>query len=441
MHARSCIIVCTILFALGLGPGARGAEKPPRPNILIIVADDLGWKDVGYHDSDIQTPNLDQLAKTGVRLEAHYVFPVCSPTRAGLLTGRNPSRFDLLTPIGDRSEQALPLGTATLASLLKTQGYVTGLTGKWHLGLQPKTGPHQYGFDVTYGYLHGQVDPYTHLYKNGDRTWHRNDTFINEKGHATDLLTDNAIRFLQGKPTPFFLYVAFSVPHTPLDEEEKWTKPYEKTIPDPSRRLYAASVTHMDDAIGRIVNALEQSGQRKNTLILFTSDNGGQRNGPMPKSEYGGKYTPLKTLGDNRPLRGWKGDLYEGGIRVPAFVNWQGTLAPAVVNGPVSVLDWVPTLSPLAGATLKPELRLDGKDIGPILNGKAAPGPRTLYWKTPRQWAVRVGAWKLIESKGPKYELFNLADDPLEKKDLAAEQSGQVEKLKEVLKQQKGLDG
>jgi arylsulfatase B len=434
---------CIGLFS-GLLHGAEAADPTKnRPNILILVSDDQGWRDIGYHDSEIRTPNLDQLATTGVRLENHYVYPTCSPTRAGLLSGRNPSRFGILGPIADRSELALPPDTLTLARLLKDRGYATAITGKWHLGLRPQVGPRQYGFDFSYGYLHGQIDPYTHLYKNGDRTWHRNEGFVDEKGHATDLLADEAIRFFQTRRTePFFLYVAFSVPHTPMQEEEQWTKPYENRIQDPSRRLVAASITHMDDAIGRMMAALDRTRQRANTLILFTSDNGGQQGGAGDRSEYGGKYGPYKVLGDNRPLRGWKGELYEGGIRVPAFVHWSGTLQPRIVHAPISVLDWLPTLARLVAYDVKPELHLEGQDVWPLLTGTAAGGPRTLYWKTPRQSAVRVGDWKLIATGGNKarYELFNLADDPYEKNDAAAEQAERVAQLREVLKRQQALD-
>src|SRR5262245_26592435 len=184
------------LMACGL-LHARVNECKEPPNILVLRADDLGWHTVGYHGSEIRTPNLDRLAAAGIRLERHYVYPTCSPTRAGLLTGRNPSRFGIHAPIAGRSEQTLPSGTPTLARALTSRGYTTALFGKWHLGLRPEAGPRQYGFDQTYGYLHGQIDQYTHRYKNGDRSWHRNDVFVDESGHATDLIADEAVRFVQ----------------------------------------------------------------------------------------------------------------------------------------------------------------------------------------------------------------------------------------------------
>ncbi len=197
-------LFAAVLSVLASAPASAEEPKSP-PNFLFVIADDLGYGDVGYHDSDIKTPYLDKLAQAGVRLERHYVYPTCSPTRAGLLTGRNPSRFGVHGPIADRSEQTLPKDTVTLARALKSRGYVTALFGKWHLGLKPEVGPRQYGFDQTYGYLHGQIDQYTHRYKNGDRSWHRNDAFVDEKGHATDLIADETVKFLNTeRKAPFF---------------------------------------------------------------------------------------------------------------------------------------------------------------------------------------------------------------------------------------------
>jgi arylsulfatase B len=268
-------------------PRAERVDRPP--NLLVLVADDLGWRDVGYHGSEIRTPNIDKLARAGVRLERHYVYPTCSPTRAGLLTGRNPSRFGIDGPIDGRSMQALPVDVTTLAGTLKVHGYATAMMGKWHLGLRPEVGPRRYGFDRSYGYFHGQLDQYSHRYKNGDRTWHRNDAFVDEEGHATDLIAHEAIQYLQEEHRqPFFLYVAFSVPHYPIQEDARWIKPYEPAIADPSRRLYAASVTHMDAAVGRFVEALKTTGRLPDTVILFTSDNGGQRD-YRSQTDYGGK--------------------------------------------------------------------------------------------------------------------------------------------------------
>jgi arylsulfatase A-like enzyme len=423
-------------LSLLLAPATPAAEPGRPPNVLIFIADDLGWHDVGYHDSEIRTPNLDRLARAGVRLERHYVYPTCSPTRAGLLTGRNPSHFGIHGPIDGRSTASLPLDVPTLARVLQGRGYATALCGKWHLGLRPQVGPRQFGFDHTYGYLHGQIDQYTHRYKNGDRTWHGDDEFTDEAGHATDLIADEAVRVVSGtRAGPFFLYVAFSVPHHPVQEEEKWTGPYTDAIRDPSRRLYAASVTHMDAAIGRIVAALDKAGRVNDTLVLFTSDNGGQRE-YTPGNEYEGKHGPNPTLGDNRPWRGWKGGLYEGGIRVPAFVSWPGKLRAGIVRQTVSYLDWFPTLARLAGARVEDGWKVEGRDVWPLLAGDGPnPAPRALTWVTGNAAAVLDGDWKLIVPKRPAAaaELYNLADDPAEAMNRAAENPTKVADLHRIL--------
>jgi arylsulfatase A-like enzyme len=437
-----------ILSLLGLVlTGERSTAQTDRvdrpPNFLIVVADDLGWRDVGYHASEIRTPNLDKLARAGVRLERHYVYPTCSPTRAGLLTGRNPSRLGINAPIDRRSTQALPVDATTLAAVLRNRGYATALMGKWHLGLRPEVGPRRYGFDRSYGYFHGQLDQYSHRYKNGDRTWHRNDAFVDEAGHATDLIANEAIRYLQEeRRQPFFLYVGFSVPHYPIQEDATWIKPYGPAIAHPSRRLYAASVTHMDAALGRIVEAVKRTGRLRNTVILFTSDNGGQRD-YRSQTDYAGKHGPYPTLGDNRPFRGWKEQLYEGGVRVPAFVFWEGKLSPTVIVQTTSYLDVFPTLAHLARVEIAPRWRLEGRDIGPLLAGDGMPvNAPALYWNTGSQASVLHGDWKLIISRREpgSVELYNLADDPAEASNLAREKPEQVDALRAIMAQQERLD-
>jgi arylsulfatase A-like enzyme len=435
-RAKGILVILAAWMALSLT--AQAAETP---NVLVIVADDLGWRDVGYHDSEIRTPHLDRLAASGVRLEHNYVWTTCSPTRTALLTSRNPSRFGILGPIGDRSTQAVPPETVTLADVLEGRGYETAIAGKWHLGLRPEVGPRQYGFDSSYGYLHGQLDQRTHLYKNGDRTWHRDDVFRDEPGHATDLLAAEAVRWIERKRSgPFFLYLTFSVPHVPLQEDDEWVAPYMERITEPSRRLYAASVSHMDAAIGRVVSALERTGQREKTLVLFTSDNGGQKN-HASATDYGGKHGPYPVLGDNRPLRGWKGDLYEGGIRVPAFVSWPGRLEPRVVDEPLCALDWLPTLAALTAAPVQTGWQWEGIDAWPALTGRGKRAPRQFYWKTPQEWAVRDGDWKLIVGRRGQAQLFNVVEDPNESKDAAATNPERVARLRARLRQEQTRDG
>lgn len=418
--------------------GARANEE--KPNILIIVSDDQGWNDIGYRNPQVQTPNLDKLARNGIRLPYHYLCPTCSPTRAALLTGRFPSRYGIHGPIAGKSRQTLPRGTLTLPALLSSQGYETFICGKWHLGLRPEVGPRAYGFDHSYGYLHGQIDPITKLYKFGDKTWHRNDKLIEEEGHATDLLSEEAVRIVSSKrEKPFFLYVPYSVPHTPFVEEEKWLKPY-RDIKEASRRIYLASITHMDAGIGKIVEALEKTGQLDNTLLLFSSDNGGQRSGGRAPKQYGGKFPAYSVLADNKPLRGWKGDLYEGGIRGPAFLHWPGRLKPGISKAVLHAVDWLPTLAAVIGAPLPEDAKLDGKNVQGSITKKKGSTERILYWHTGRQSAIRAGSWKLVQKNGKMPELFNLAVDPNEKKNLAKASPEKLQQMIDLLKQERAKD-
>lgn len=429
------------LAALEFSRQAYGTAKSKRPNIIFIIADDLGWADVGYHGSEIMTPNIDQLASEGIRFEQHYVTPTCTPTRVGLMSGRYPSRFGITSPAYGK---IFDYDTVTLASALHESGLNTSISGKWHMGSPPKWTPLRYGFDTSYGYFHGQIDPYTHRYKTGVRSWHRNDQFLDEQGHATDLITDEAIRIIESKrEKPFFLYVAYSVPHYPLDEPAKWTSMYGDQFEEVSKRWYAASVTHMDYGIGRIVDTLERTGKREDTLLVFVSDNGAQKSWHNDE-QYNGRYAdkPHKVLGDNSPLRGWKGQVYEGGIRVPALINWPGVLKSGKVTAPVHIVDWMPTLCQLAGYSSEEDLNWDGLNIWPLIEGKVTqPEPRTMYWKTPHSSALRHGDWKLIiAEKDEKAELYNLAADPYEKQDLALQYPKRVADLKALLDEQRKYD-
>ena len=437
--------------AAGLAPEHSAAaraqgEKARQPNIVLLIADDTGWRDVGYNGSEIKTPNIDRMAREGAVMEQFYACPTCSPTRASLLTGRPPSRYGILAPIAGRSKLSLPKEYGTLASLLREAGYSTAQIGKWHLGLRPEVGPRSYGFDSSYGYLHGQIDQYTHIYKNGDRSWHRNEEFIEEQGHATDLIAREAVKLIrENSPSqPLFLYTAFSVPHYPVQEEDRWVKSYEKSIPNRSRRLYAASMTHMDDAIGRVLAALEENDLASDTLVIFISDNGGQQDWVATSGEYDLRHGPYDVLGDNRPFRDWKGSVYEGGIRVPAVFYWPGTLKARKVGFPCHVMDFVPTLAAIAGAGVSPQMQVEGIDIGPALQGEDMPDERTIYWNTGRQLAVRYGDWKLVHhgdtvNKGES-ELYNIARDPYENNDLAGEKITLTAQMREILARHRALD-
>jgi arylsulfatase A-like enzyme len=437
MAARIVVMMLAVCVSRHL-PVASSAEHARRPNIVFILADDLGWADIGYHGSQIRTPHLDRLAAEGLRLNRHYVYPTCSPTRVALLSGRFPSRFGVLGPLGSTTK--MHGNDALLTHGLRKLGYRTHISGTWHIGETPEHRPLGYGFDTSYGYLRGQIDPYTHRYKFGDHvTWHRNDQFIEERGHVTDLISEEAIRIIESAgQEPFFLYVAHHSPHYPLNEPPKWIAPYEETIDDVWRRHFAAAVTHLDDGVGKIVEALERTGLRDETLIIFSSDNGGQRSWGAPETEYNGRYAAHTTLGDNQPLRGWKGELYEGGIRVPAFVNWPGHVpARRLLQSPTHVVDWLPTLISVAGGDPDQVAATEGIDLWPDVRGaSSALADRTMYWKTPSASAVRRGDWKLIRHRrDSRNELFELSSDPLEKTDLAEREPRQVQELTAILDQ------
>lgn len=434
------VVPLVVLAAFTGRTYAADAAVPQPPNILVIVADDLGWNDVGWHGSEILTPHLDKLAAGGLRLEQHYVTPMCSSTRCGLLSGRYPSRYGLL---GATNNQVFPFGKVTLATALASSGYHTAITGKWHLGSRPETGPLKFGFHESHGSLAGGVDQYGHFYKDGPhrRTWHRNDEYFEEEGHATDLFTREAIRQIETpRDEPWFVYVAFTAVHIPLQEPREWMRLYDRKIDDPSRKVYAACVSHLDDCIGQIVAALDRTGQREETLIVFTSDNGGSHSW-TDTQQYGGGHIPCPVLGDNTPLRGWKGQVYEGGIRVPALAHWQGAIEPGECEQPVHIVDWFPTIAALVGYPADDSLQFDGSNIWPLLSGKVEQLPeRTLYWKRANNsFALRHGPWKL-HADGKRRELYNLADDPNEQHDLAAQQPQRVAALEELLAEARQAD-
>lgn len=409
-----------------------------RPNLVFIIADDLGWRDVAFHGGNAPTPNLDRLAQEGLELTQHYVAPVCSPTRVGLLTGRCWSRFGVTTPTNTR---ALPWDTVTMARALKSRGYDTCLIGKWHLGSKPEWGPNKYGFDHAYGSLAGGVSPWNHRYKKGEYsvTWHRKGRLIEESGHVTDLLTEEAIGWLKDRGNaPFLLYVPYTAIHLPLKEPKAWVDKVPTTITGEVARHYAASIMHLDHAVGRILHALEDLGKRDDTLFVFTSDNGGStaENNDL---KYPDDDCPNGRLtGNNLPLRGKKGDVYEGGIRVPTLVSWPGRIRAGKRAVPVHITDWMPTFCGLAGFSPARDIRWDGIDLGPMLLAGAKPALRSIYIAGPRWRAValRRGDWKLVVSGvEPKrrVELFDIANDPSEKHNLATHEAERVVEMQRLL--------
>lgn len=420
-------ISCAVVAFLG-GGSVSDAAAPVKPNIVFILSDDQGWADVGWNGNEILTPNLDKIAASGAKLDQFYVMPVCSPTRAALLTGRYPMRLGLQTGVvRPYAQYGLPLEERTLPQALREAGYTTAICGKWHLGHhRPEYLPTRRGFDHQYGHYNGAID-YFKLERDGGADWHRDDKVCRDEGYSTFLIAREAERLIQEQPKgkPLFLYVPFNAPHSPFQVPEEYKEPYVK-LPEP-RRTYAGMVAAMDEAVGRILSALDEKGIRQNTLIIFSSDNGGDEPGKVA---------------NNGPLCGGKFTLYEGGVRVCAAAAWPGHIQPGgTVSAPMHMVDWYPTLLKLAGASLEQKLPLDGLDIWPsITEGKPSPHEEILLNAEAKCGAIRVGDWKLVlngaaggsgnKKSGQRVELFNLAEDPNEKQNLAAEQPEKVQALR-----------
>ena len=411
----------TVAAALGLS--ALAAPAADRPNVVFMMADDLGWNDVSYHGSEIRTPNVDSIAKRGVELDRYYAYPVCSPTRAALMTGRIPLRFGVDRPLELRN--GLPLDERLLPQVLKEAGYETAVVGKWHLGLEHvKYHPYNRGFDHSYGHLGPAVDYFAHIW-NGGYDWHRNGKLIEEEGYTTRLIGDEAVRLIEERDAAksLFLYIAFNAPHSPLQAPEETIARY-SSIESAGRRTYAAMVDEMDTVVGRILSAIEAEGMAKETLIIWCSDNGGD----------------LRLGADNAPLRGGKGGTFEGGIRVPAAAWLPGEIEGGrKLDQVMTVADWLPTIAAGAEIDSSAGKRLDGLNMWPALTGRAAVSrSEPFYFGVFSNVAVIDGDWKYVESATPrgaraKY-LFNIADDPEEKNDLSSQQPAKLEELAALMR-------
>ena len=397
-------------FALEVAP--TPAPLPGKPNIVLIVADDLGYGELGLQGfrRDIPTPNIDSLAQNGVRFTQGYVScPVCSPTRAGLMTGRYQQRFGHeFNPGPAQSASAgfgLARGEITLAERLKTLGYVTGMTGKWHLGYKSEFIPPRRGFDEFFGFLGG-----AHPYLPGGRAAAicRGEEPVKEEEYLTDAFGREATAFIERHhDRPFFLYLPFNAVHMPLQAADRYLARF-RDIKDPQRRTFAAMMAAMDDAVGRVLAKLREHGLEERTLIFFISDNGGPTR---------------QTTSSNGPLRGYKGQVWEGGIRVPFVVQWKGRVPGGRVDErPVISLDIHPTAVAAAGGAVSPDWKLDGVNLVPFLAGEEAGRPHdTLCWRMGTRHAIRQGDWKLlVETDQTDSALFNLAEDVGERSNLAA---------------------
>ncbi len=428
-----------LLFALGtqFATPLPAAEQASKPNVLVILADDLGYADIGLHGGkDVPTPNIDSLGKNGVQCTSGYVScPYCSPTRAAFLTGRYQQRYghefnpQLLAQGG--AGQGLSPKETTVADRLKAAGYATGLIGKWHQGEEEQFHPLHRGFTEFFGFLPG-----AHSYlKSEDATRgpiYRGRQKVEIEGYLTDVLAKEASAFIdRHKKGPFFLYLAFNAVHTPLEAPEALVKKFPH-VKDPNRRTYLAMVEALDNAVGTVLGQLRASGVEENTLVFFFSDNGG----PAFK-----KFAP--NASSNTPLRGGKGDTWEGGIRVPFLVQWKGKLPAGVkYDHPVIQMDITATALAVGGVAIKPDWKLDGVNLLPHLTGaKKEPPHAALYWRFGEQMAIRKGDWKLVR---PDYSpdmpwgkvaerpmLFNLAQDIGEATDLAARHPERVAELQQ----------
>jgi arylsulfatase A-like enzyme len=429
--AASCVAAITV---------AQAAD--PKPNIVFIMADDLGNADIGYRGGEMKTPNIDKLAKEGVRLESFYGEPVCTPSRAALMTGRYPMRYGLQTLVIFPSHTyGLPTDERTLPQALKEAGYRTLMVGKWHLGhADKKYWPQNRGFDYFYGNVVGEVDYFTRE-RGGIVDWQRNGKFLKEKGYYTTLIADDAVRLIdqQDGKTPFFLYFASLAPHAPYQVPQKYKDLY-PGIKEKNRQAYAGMISALDEDVGRIVAELEKKKLLGNTIILFASDNGGATSALFAtgarseeeRKESGGVGLGEKPPASNAPFRGGKGSLYEGGVRVPAFVSWPGHLQPRVLNDALHMVDVMPTLLALSGGKSSPDHPMDGKDMWPTLaQGKPSPNEDVLINVEAFRGAVRKGDWKLVKIAllPGKTELFNLATDPDETTNVAEQNPDVVRDL------------
>ncbi len=445
---KQILLILAVLF-VSFGP--LTAADAPRPNIVFLLIDDLGYADCGFSGgTEIKTPVIDKLAREGTILDSLYVQPVCSPTRSALMTGRYATHTGVYTIVRPHATWGLPLTERTLANALKDAGYETAITGKWHLGeFERAYLPTSRGFDHQYGHYFGMIDYFTHM-RGTSHDWYRNDKEVKEEGYSTHLITREACRIIEqkDKAKPLFLYVPFNGVHSPHQVPDSYLQPYGSL--KGARQKLAGMLAAVDEAIGQIVGSLEKAGIRDHTLIIFSTDNGG----PKP--------------GDNTPLRAWKGTIYEGGVRGCGFVNWPGRVpAGAHVKEMMHTVDWYPTLVKLAGGSLEQKTTLDGRDVWPMLTqGAKSPHDAILSVQSPERAAVRMGDWKLLmnpseadaeeapaegakakgKAKGKakaaagteKFALYNLADDISERNNLADKQPERViamkAKLAELLK-------
>jgi arylsulfatase A-like enzyme len=425
-HTINLIARYTIFLSLTLLVDPILAQ---RPNIIYIMTDDMGYGDLScYGNKKFATPNLDKLASQGVKfLNAYAAAPVCTPTRTALMTGRYPAKLSLglLEPLRSPKKDSaygLTKDIPSLGILMKESGYETALIGKWHLGFMPQHSPTKNGFDYFFGIHSGGADYISHKGENGTRGYdlYENDSLVYTEGYLTDLFSKKSVSFIKQKHNkPFFLMITYNAPHWP------WQGPTDLAYPDSidftaggSPTIYATMMKSLDDGVGKIIEALNESQLNNNTLVIFTNDNGGER------------------YSDNGGLSKSKMTLWEGGIRVPAFVRWPGKINAGITTQQVAItMDWTATILKAAGAKADKNFRLDGVDLMPVLTGNKKNIDRTLFWRTfqrSKHKAVRDGKWKYLKDEKGEY-LFDLSVDQEEKNDLKTEEKKRFEKMKAKL--------
>jgi len=403
-------------FLSSLGALAAPVLAQSKPNLILIIADDLGYAGISAQGCDIPTPHIDSIARSGVRFTNGYVScPVCSPTRAGIITGRYQQRFGHEFNPGPAGEADTVFGLSTdeaaLPERLKKLGYATGMVGKWHLGYRRDSLPLQRGFDEFFGFP-GGAHSYVADDRQGNPVMRGNDP-VKESGYLTDAFAREAVAFIKkNKDRPYYLYLPFNAVHAPMEALNNYKARFPK-ITDELRLIHAGMLSAMDDAVGAVLKTVRDAGQESNTLIVFISDNGGPTQ---------------QTTSSNKPLRGVKGQVYDGGIRVPYMMQWNGKIrAGAVYDQPVIALDIHPTFVTAAGGSLPPNL--DGVDLMPYVTGKNRDAPHSaLYWRFGQQWAIRMGDWKLL-GQGGDPELYNLRNDIGESRNLASSEPGKLKEL------------
>ncbi len=416
--------VAFALTLLTVGPAAWAqTTRASHNNVVIILADDLGYADIGVQaiEKDVKTPNIDSIAADGVRFTNGYVScPVCSPSRAGILTGRYQERFGHeLNPVAGYDDKfGLPVDQITLANVMKDAGYATGAFGKWHEGNNAEYRPQKRGFDEFFGFLggmHGYMGKMP-LAVQGVNCIRRGDEPVEEKEYLTDAISREALSFIdRHQSSPFFMYVAYNAVHVPQQAPPKYLDRF-ANVQDRSRKLMLAMLSAEDDGVGKILAKLHDCGLEENTLVVFLSDNGG------PTAENASR---------NAPLRGFKGQVWEGGIRIPFMMRWKGQIPPGrVLDQPVISLDLFPTALVATGAAPPKNVALDGVNLLPLVEGKSDAKPHdVLYWRFTPQWAIRDGDYKLEQARDGVRRLFDLSKDMREQTDLMASEPDVAKRL------------